>query len=378
MLKKIPLRFRLTLISVLLLLACCLGLTIILNFSANKMANIIEASPMTPAVSLDDPLSGRWSSEEPTPLQPFTPSAASQQARMLFLKQSIVYMLFIVAIGGFFIYFITGKTMRPLNELSRQMKNRTVYNLSEALPIPESHDEIASLTAAFNEMTQKLDDAFAMQKRFSQSAAHELRTPLTVLKTKVDVFQKRANHTQAEYEKFLETVGTQTDRLSELVRDLLDLANMDAVECDQKIDLSELLSDIVSELSGMAQEKQVKVALRCPELTIQGSESLLRRAFHNLIENSIKYNVPGGHVEILSKQQGGHAVVIVTDTGIGIPPEQKDLIFEPFYRVDKSRSRRMGGAGLGLAMVRDILDMHKGRIAVADNPSGGSIFTVTL
>ena len=371
MLRKTPLRMRLTLVSVSLLLLCCLGLTALLNFSANRMADVIEAAPITPATSIGNV------SEKETYL-PMVKLEVSHGARKTFLNQSIVWMLTVVLAGGVLTYFITGRALKPLNELSGQMKKRTVHNLSEMLPVPESHDEVASLTVSFNEMTGKLGEAFDMQKRFSQSAAHELRTPLTVLKTKLEVFRKKQDRTQEEYDRLIDLFDSQTNRLSVLVKDLLDLTSMDAVELGEEVPLDLLLRDIVVELSELAKERNVALTLDCPELTVRGNKSLLHRAFYNLVENAIKYNKPAGRAEICVRKQNGEITVVIADTGLGVPEEQRTLIFEPFYRVDKSRSRQMGGAGLGLATVKAVLDKHGAQIYVSENPGGGSVFTVIL
>lgn len=373
MMKKMPIRMRLTALSVLLLTICCIGLTVILNFSANRMADIIEATPMTPAVEATD-----GAAAPPAAMAPLTPSEGSQAARDKFQYQSILYMALIIVTGGGFTYYMTGKALRPLQELSSQMKSRTVHNLSEELAVPQSRDEIADLTVSFNQMSHKLDEAFAMQKRFSQSAAHELRTPLTVLKTKVDVFKKKREHTPQEYDKLLSVITTHTDRLSELVKDLLDLTNMDELNCDEQIELMSLLAGVAKELAPLAMEKQIIITVEGEKKEVAGNRSLLHRAFYNLVENAIKYNIENGAVKITVLEEHKNGFVTVSNTGIGIPAEMRKLVFEPFFRVDKSRSRQMGGVGLGLTTVKSIVEMHNGQITVSENPAGGTVFKVTL
>ncbi|HCL01969.1 MAG TPA: two-component sensor histidine kinase [Lachnoclostridium phytofermentans] len=375
MLKKLPIRARLTALSILAITACCIGLTIILNFSANRMANVIEAIPLTPATEVTEETS-MW--VQPPSIGISAPSADSRIARTHFLYQSILYMVLIVAIGGGLTYYITGKALMPLRVLSHQMKNRTVHNLSEDLPVPEIHDEIADLTISFNQMSGKLEEAFAMQKRFSQSAAHELRTPLTVLKTKVDVFKMKKEHTSEEYNNLLSVITTHTNRLSELVKDLLDLTNMDDLNCDEQIELNALLQDVVEELIPLTKEKNISIIVNGTSKSIVGNKSLLHRAFYNLVENAIKYNTENGTVDISIGDATDHAVVTITDTGIGIPKELEELIFEPFFRVDKSRSRQMGGAGLGLSTVKTIIEKHNGVISVSKNETTGSRFIIQL
>lgn len=371
--KKIPFRLRLTALSVLLLTICCVGLTIILNFSANHMADVIEATPVMPATEVGE--------DAPIPQVKITssmPSKETQVARNQFQSQSILYMLLVIVAGGTLTYYMTGKALQPLQELSSQMKNRTVHNLSEKLAVPQSHDEIADLTVSFNQMSSKLDEAFAMQKRFSQSAAHELRTPLTVLKTKIDVFKKKEKHMPEEYDKLLSVITTHTDRLAELVKDLLDLINMDALDCGESIALKILLSEIMQELTPLAAKKRIVMSVEGIEKKVAGNKSLLHHAFYNLVENAIKYNVENGTVKITVSDKENHGCVVVKDTGIGISSESQALIFEPFYRVDKSRSRQMGGAGLGLATVKAIIEKHNGSIQVFSTLNNGTSFKILL
>lgn len=374
MLNKIPLRLRLTLLCSLLLAICCIGLTIILNFSANRMANIIEATPLTPAKSVEDVID----MENAVQMVPTLPSETSYAARKSFLQDSILYMIILVVIGAVLTYYLSGKALKPLQELSSQMKNLTVHNLSDDLEIPKSKDEVADLTYSFNEMSSKLDEAFSMQKRFSESAAHELRTPLSVLKTKVEVFKKKKGHTKEEYDSLLNVISTHTNRLSELVSDILNFTNMDAMEYNQKIEIKGLIKDIVEELSIPAKERHIMVSLEGMEQFVIGNTNLLHRAFFNLVENAIKYNYENGSVNIEVSCVNDQTLVTIEDTGIGIPGEMRALIFEPFFRVDKSRSRQLGGAGLGLTMVKNIIDKHGGQIVVLENQIGGSSFLVTL
>lgn len=377
MLKKVPIRLRLTILSMLLLTICCVILTLTLNFSANQMANTIEATPILPATKVgEDGLPVVFSSAtvKTAPAQ----VANSQQARIQFLYQSIAYMVAVVLVGGGLTYYISGKALQPLYEFNCQMKNRTEHNLSERLPIPESHDEIADLTYSFNEMSCKLDEAFEAQKRFAQSAAHELRTPLTVLKTKVDVFGKKPIHTAEEYDKLLSVITKHTNRLSDLVKDLLELTNMDALDCSDRIAVKNMLSDISKELSNFTRAKSIVITICGEEQTVCGNKNLLHRAFYNLIENAIKYNVENGQIEMLVSNDESHTVITIADTGIGIPTELQKHIFEPFFRVDKSRSRQMGGAGLGLATVKSIIEKHCGEVTVSDNTDSGTIFKIVL
>lgn len=372
--KAISLRVRLTALSVLLLALCCMGLTLALNFSAYDMAGEIEAAMLEPALPAGS------GAVPPGPEQTdiyhsLTLSVPSQQARTAFSQTSLLYMLLIIAAGGGLTYVLVGRALKPLKRLSEHMKTCTAGDLSRQLPVPQPRDEIAELTDAFNQMTGKLDQSFAMQRRFAQSAAHELRTPLTVLRTKLEVFQKRAGRSREEYDRLLETVAAQTGRLSELVKELLELANLDREMEREPVTLLELLEQVRAELAPLAEEHQIELTVEGEEQTVTGNRTLLARVFFNLLENAVKYNRPGGSVHVALSPEG---VVTVSDTGPGVPEELRGLIFEPFYRVDKSRSRQMGGAGLGLSTVKAIVERHGGSVEVDEAPEGGCRFTVRL
>ena len=323
--KAISLRARLTALSVLLLALCCMGLTLALNFSAYDMADEIGAAVLQPALPAE-------SGAVPTvPEQGgvgpgLTLSTPTQQARTAFSQTSLLYMLLIIAAGGGLTYVLVGRALEPLKRLSEHMKTCTAGDLSRQLPIPRRRDEIAELTDAFNQMTGKLGQSFAMQRRFAQSAAHELRTPLTVLRTKLEVFQKRTGRSREEYDRLLETVAAQTGRLSELVRELLELANLDREMEQGPVALLGLLEQVRGELAPLAEKRRIELTVEGEEQTVTGNRILLARAFFNLMENAVKYNRPGGSVHAALSPGG---VVTVSDTGPGVPEELRELIFEP-------------------------------------------------
>ncbi|MFJ7734966.1 sensor histidine kinase [Lysinibacillus sp. NPDC097287] len=380
MLKNMPIRLRLTVMTVALLTVCCVGLTLILNFSANRMATRIDATVIIPAQEVGEE---RWM-EESTPaassgMAPPVSSEASHKAKIDFRIESIIYMFLVIISGGFLTYYLSGKALKPLDTLNDQVKNINVHNLSETLSVPPTKDEIAELTGTFNEMTDKLNDSFMMQRRFSASAAHELRTPLAVLQTKVDVFKKKKIHTTEEYDALINVIEKQTKRLRGLVASLLDMTNMDDSVEQSSFFVKDIFEDIISELSHITKDKNVTMTLDCDSSVVFGNTDLLYRAFYNLVENGIKYNIEGGKVEVLVNRLNKEQVSIkIIDTGIGIADEYKKKIFEPFYRVDKSRSRQLGGTGLGLSTVDSIIKKHNGTITVSDNESNGTCFHVIL
>lgn len=381
MFKKLSIRWKLSIISAILLMMCCIGLTITLNLSAYRMVDSVKMLPLMTTESQKTEVAESAETEEAKEITMATVMPATQmlQVKHTFRFESILYMLFVIVGGSALTYYFVGKALVPLEALNRQVKTMTVQNLSQELPVSASHDEIAELTASFNEMTDKLNEAFLMQKRFSASAAHELRTPIAVLQTKIDVFNKTDSHTVEEYKALVCVFEQQMQRLRSLVGSLLSMTNMDDDEEWSDIDLQDVFEDILSELHSVAKQKKVSLHYEGESCLVNGNLDLLYRAFYNLIENAIKYNHEGGKVLVTAeKKADSHAEIIVCDTGIGIPQEMKKHIFEPFFRVDKSRSRAMGGAGLGLAIVDCIIKKHRGSISVSDNTEGGSCFRITL
>ncbi|MGE7021610.1 sensor histidine kinase [Solibacillus cecembensis] len=379
MFKKMPIRLRLTAMMVLLLTICCVGLTVILNFSAGIMATRIDAVAVMPALEVGEkPRVNSNIQSPPTHAMMTTPSEGAQQAKTAFRLESVIYLLLIIVCGGALTYYVSGKVLKPLDTLNSQIKNRTVHNLAETMDIPPTNDEIAELTHSFNEMTDKLNDAFMMQSRFTANAAHELRTPLAVLKTKVDVFKKKHVHSTDEYDALITVFEKQIQRLSELVIALLEMTNMNDEFEHEPICLKDVLQEMISELTPIANEKDVQLYLDCDNSIVYGNPNLLYRTFYNLVENGINYNIAGGNVKIEVKSNDKQIIVAIKDTGIGIPDELKKTIFEPFYRVDTSRSRETGGVGLGLSIVQSILKKHNGMIAVTDNENGGTCFELTF
>lgn len=382
---KLSIRVKMTAITVLLLTLSCIGLTLVLNRSAYNMAEIIQptlinnnAQPITPPLVL----SGEKLNNDV--LIPYIDNvtesitaASTLEAKNIYRVSSVVYMICFIVFGGVLTYFITYITLRPLNELSEEMKNKSVENLSNEIPLSDKEDEIYDLTLSFNKMTKKLNDAFSMQKRFSNNAAHELRTPLTVMRTNLEVFKKRKNPTSEQYDELIEKMRNQLIRLSDLVNSLLSLTNMGDIELSQNIHLKTLLKSICSDLFFIADKKNIEINITGEEIDIKGNYDLIYRAFYNLIENAIKYNHENGKVDI-NIEHSREAIITIKDTGLGIPDDMKDDVFEPFFTVDKSRSRKLGGSGIGLSIVKSVIDKHNGNIKITNNEDIGTIFTVNL
>ena len=372
--KHCTLQWRLTLLTAALMAGACLLLTLLLGVSAVAQMDGMESYILKIVPEGQETLV-----VDVSPLD-FYPDLADQlsRAKSSFRSQSIAATLGVILAGGAVTYFLAGRALKPLRQFSRHMEQVQVQNLSEPLPQPQARDEIARLTHTFNEMLVRLDQAFTAQRQFSANAAHELRTPLAVLQTKLEVFQKRADPTPQEYAEALSMVAVQTDRLSHLVSVLLELTELGTVQRTDPVSLAALTEEVLCDLAQVAQEKDVTLRQTPGDATLTGSDPLLYRAIYNLVENAIKYNRPGGTVTVAVRTEAHRALLQVADTGIGIPPAHWQAIFDPFVRVDKSRSRAMGGAGLGLALVRDIAQAHGGTVGVVKSSPQGTEIHLSL
>lgn len=321
-----------------------------------------------------------------------------QETKEAFLLRSVIATTIIILLSSVCTYFLTKKTLTPLQKLTNEVSQIQAQNLSTQLAVPNSKDEIAQLTSSFNEMLARLDNAFSTQKQFSANAAHELRTPLAVLQTNLEVFEKKQEPEMIEYRRLFTMIKEQTARLSQLVGTLLDMTNLKSVPRTDQVTLEELVDEVFCDLDPVAEKAGISIHfddsssqdwhtdVHTPDASvlnnnirnITGSYVLLYRAVYNLVENAIKYNRPNGSVTVSVKEKNGQAMILVKDTGIGISPENQKKIFDPFFRVDKSRSRAMGGAGLGLALVDSIAREHGGSVKVLESNEKGSIIALML
>lgn len=306
-----------------------------------------------------------------------------QETKEDFLLRSVIATTIIILLSSVCTYFLTKKTLTPLQKLTSEVSQIQAQNLSTQLAVPNSKDEIAQLTSSFNEMLARLDNAFSTQKQFSANAAHELRTPLAVLQTNLEVFEKKQEPEMVEYRQLFTMIKEQTARLSQLVGTLLDMTNLKSVPRTDQVTLEELVDEVFCDLDPVAEKAGISIhfddsASQDWHTDVTGSYVLLYRAVYNLVENAIKYNRPNGSVTVSVKEKNSQVMILVKDTGIGISPENQKKIFDPFFRVDKSRSRAMGGAGLGLALVDSIAREHGGSVKVLESNEKGSIIALML
>ena len=358
-------RAQLTLLMVGLLVCCCVVLTWLVYRSTSELlelaaANAINQGALSIVLDVD-----------------------AIERSILF--DALGILLVVIVAGSCVAYFLIGHYTKPVQQLSAHMKEISPNTLSDSIEIEGGGEEIQELVKSFNQMTEQLDEAFAMQRRFSASAAHELRTPITVLRTKLDVFKKKKRE-QHEYDELVTTMEIYIDRLSSIITDLLEFAETSELGEVEDVSLDSVIKTVVDDLESVAQNNMINMQIDEQSMTqseaqtfiVKGNTNLLYRALYNLVENAIRYNNEEGSVNITLETRGQEGVIIIADTGVGIAPEQRELVFEPFYRVNKSRFREFGGAGIGLSLVKTILKRHGASITVSENNPQGSVFTIRI
>lgn len=294
-------------------------------------------------------------------------------------KNSLLISAILALIGGVVTYFISGHALRPIREFSDKIEEVQAQNLADSRIEENKVKELNQLSVSYNKMLERLSDAFEIQRQFTANAAHELRTPLSLMQVQLDLYNStRHPDNDADTLQTIKMVTEQNGRLSKMVKTLLDMSELQTVGRDDEIMVDALVDEVLADLDPLAQEKNIKLTGKCKNITMVGSDILIYRLVYNLVENAIKYNHSGGQVTVTAYRKEKHVYLSVEDTGNGIPEELRERVFEPFFRVDKSRSRELGGVGLGLALVREIVRVHDGSIAVRSNPSGGTVFDVIL
>ena len=292
-------------------------------------------------------------------------------------KNSLIISAVLALLGGVATYFISGHALRPIREFSDKIEEVQAQNLADSKLEENKVKELNQLSVSYNKMLGRLSDAFEIQRQFTANAAHELRTPLALMQVQLDSYNSGQHPgNDADTVQTIKMVTEQNDRLSKMVKTLLDMSELQTVSRDETIMVDALVDEVLADLEPLAREKEVELTGNCEAITIVGSDILIYRLVYNLVENAIKYNHPGGQVTVNASRKEKCVCLSVADTGNGIPEELRERVFEPFFRVDKSRSRALGGVGLGLALVHEIVRVHDGNITVRSNPSGGTVFEV--
>ena len=294
-------------------------------------------------------------------------------------RNSLIITVLLALLGGVITYFISGHALRPIREFSDKIEEVQAQNLSDSRIEENNVKELNQLGISYNKMLERLSDAFEIQRQFTANAAHELRTPLALMQVQLDLYTSVSHPgNDADTLQTIKMVTEQNDKLNRMVKTLLDMSELQTVGRDDKIILDAIVEEVLADLEPLAQEKNIKLIGKCEDATMIGSDILIYRLVYNLVENAIKYNHSLGQVTVTAYQRKRHVYLSVEDTGSGIPKELRERVFEPFFRVDKSRSRELGGVGLGLALVREIVRVHDGSICIKSGKSGGTIFEVTF
>ena len=294
-------------------------------------------------------------------------------------RNSLIITVLLALLGGVVTYFISGHALRSIREFSDKIEEVQAQNLADSRIEENNVKELNQLSISYNKMLERLSEAFEIQRQFTANAAHELRTPLALMQVQLDLYNS-ASHpgNDADTLQTIKMVTEQNDKLNRMVKTLLDMSELQTVGRDDKIILDAIVEEVLADLEPLAVEKNIKLIGKCEDATMIGSDILIYRLVYNLVENAIKYNHPLGQVTVTAYQRNKHVYLSVEDTGRGIPKKLRERVFEPFFRVDKARSRELGGVGLGLAFVREIVRVHDGSICIKSGKTGGTIFEVTF
>ena len=375
--KRRSLQWKLTVITAIIVILSCLAISYAISKSAiSSMSKIKDSAvailPTSPATD---------TTGEVVQLQISTKDVISDMAKGIqsdFWKSSLLITIIITVTSSSMMYFFIGYALKPLQNLGEQIEDIQAKNLKHLVVSDQSSIEIEQLTNAFNEMLERLSNTFAAQRQFSANAAHELRTPLAVMRTKLEVFEKNNNPSAAEYQETVHMIRMQTSRLSHVIDILLEMTDLQSAQKQDRISLADMAEEVICDLTAVADKKEITITQNPGTAEIIGNDTLIYRAIYNLVENAIKYNHTGGNVTVSIKEDGEFTTVIISDNGPGIQQEDWQHIFEPFFRVDKSRSRDMGGAGLGLALVKEIARQHGGDVYVVQSSKNGTEIALKL
>ncbi|TNJ62600.1 HAMP domain-containing protein [Paenibacillus hemerocallicola] len=373
---SLSLRLRLTLLMALILTIACISLMAASIYAAR----VVYVLPQpVPEFGIE---AGRGGELLPVPIPPVPvpvpPVPVSTEQQIDFASIGFLCAMLIIAIGTGITYLVAGKALKPVTDLSTEIEKIDEHNLYRQVQVPPSKDEVARLSLSFNRMIHKLEKAFLAHKHFSANAAHELRTPLAAMMARIEVVQLGDPPTLEEYEEALDDTRKNAERLSTLIQDLLKMnADMNRAACGT-FAAKELFQTILSELGGELLSKNIRIEARLEDVSLYGERNLLHRAFSNLLHNAIKYNKPNGSIRITAVHHSDTTQITIADTGIGIPEDHLDKIFEPFYCVDKSRSRELGGSGLGLSISKAVIAKHGGEIQVQSETGVATAFSIQL
>lgn len=374
--KKLSLQWRLTIITTLFIALICGCLTMFIYqngvYYMDDLQNTVEGSTDKNSNNLYISIPGDvWDD--------FADNFSIQvnNNKTDYRNKSLLISSILSLLGGVITYFISGRALKPLSDFSNKIEEVQAQNLSDSRIEENKVKELNQLSVSYNKMLDRLSAAFEVQRQFTANAAHELRTPLALMQVQLDAYNSTEHpDNDASATQTIQMVTEQNERLTKMVKTLLDMSELQTIARDETIDLDALIEEVLVDLEPLAQEKNITLTNQCNEVKLLGSDILIYRLVYNLVENGIKYNRIDGSVTVKAFTKDQHIYLTVADTGNGIPKDLRERVFEPFFRLDKSRSRELGGVGLGLALVHEIVRVHDGTIQVKDNPTGGTIFEV--
>lgn len=378
--KRLSLQWRITLLTALLIAGTCICLNLLLYHSGAVSIDslngfVFEYTPESPedpdglAIEISDSQMSEFISRF---------SDEAYDVKTDFGRKGWLITVAVTIVSAAIAYFVSGQALKPLRKLSQQAEKIDQDSISDIRLNEDTVKEFRQLSISVNLMLDRLSESFAMQRQFSGNAAHELRTPLAIMQTKLELFAAEHKNMEDDTAELVRSQAEQLDRLSKLVHTLLEMSNLSSAPRSDRIELAPLVEEIITDLTPLASQNDITMEQDCDNVVITGSDALIYRLVFNLIENAVKYNRRGGSVSVSVHKENSDVVVRVSDTGCGIPEEYRESIFQPFFRVDKSRSRQMGGVGLGLALVHEIAVLHGGSVRAEPGNKSGTVFIVTL
>ena len=375
--KRLSFQWRITLLTAILIAGTCICLNLLLYRSGTVGMDSLNGFVMEYNPESSDVLKIEFDDKQMSAfLHQF--SQEVYDAKADFGKKSWCITAVVTLFSAAIAYFASGKALKPLKQFSQQTENINQNNLTSTRLDENTAAEFQQLSCSVNHMLDRLALSFDLQRQFAGNAAHELRTPLAMMQTKLELFAEEHSDVNAETKELIQFQINQVDRLTALVRTLLEMSDLQSVSRSDEIELAPLVDEILTDLTTLAEQKNITLHQNCEDVHMIGSDTLIYRLLFNLIENAIKYNHTGGSVIVSIQKENNQVLMRVADTGCGIPEKYRESIFQPFFRVDKSRSRQMGGVGLGLALVREIAVLHGGSVCVESGSKDGTTFAVKL
>ena len=373
--RKISLQWRITLMTVLLIGVTCIVMNLLLCSSGVYYMDTIADTFQAGTVIMNEEGAESFDPQRIRPDEELTIIVNGAQGRFHTTNWYITAV--VTLLSGILAYFVSGRALMPLHSFASQVEKVQMNNLADMRINEEVLPEFRQLSRSFNQMLERLNNAFAAQRQFVGNAAHELRTPLALMQARLELFSAEHPDVLPETAEFLALLREQTERLTQMTKTLLEMSNLQQVARNEHIQLAPMIEEIFTDLASLAEKKEISLVYN-GDGVMTGSDALIYRLLFNLTENAVKYNHPGGRVRVSVTQEPEKLLIRVSDTGCGIPGEYQQSIFQPFFRVDKSRSREFGGAGLGLSLVWEIANLHGGRVWVAESSESGTTIAVEL